>query len=114
MESLVSEVHVSSCECSDHVVSCSMCSSDGVSYDELMGLFDSSGQPDAPTDLELTDPGARSVQLTWTPGDEHNSAIKSTTASHTCAHHSDVCVCVCDGSLTVCVCVDESRVPDPV
>ncbi|XP_048013766.1 LOW QUALITY PROTEIN: neuronal cell adhesion molecule-like [Megalobrama amblycephala] len=34
------------------------------------------GQPDAPTDLELTDPGARSVQLTWTPGDEHNSAIK--------------------------------------
>ncbi|XP_067293217.1 neuronal cell adhesion molecule isoform X4 [Pseudorasbora parva] len=34
------------------------------------------GQPDAPTDLELTDLGARSVQLTWTPGDEHNSAIK--------------------------------------
>ncbi|XP_077071182.1 neuronal cell adhesion molecule isoform X11 [Siphateles boraxobius] len=34
------------------------------------------GQPDAPTDLELTDPTARSVQLTWTPGDEHNSAIK--------------------------------------
>ncbi|KAK7117966.1 hypothetical protein R3I94_023249 [Phoxinus phoxinus] len=34
------------------------------------------GQPDAPTDLELTDPGARSVQLTWTPGHEHNSATK--------------------------------------
>ncbi|XP_066524767.1 neuronal cell adhesion molecule-like isoform X4 [Hoplias malabaricus] len=33
-------------------------------------------QPDAPTDLELTDHGARSVQLTWTPGDEHNSPIK--------------------------------------
>ncbi|XP_051546218.1 neuronal cell adhesion molecule-like isoform X1 [Myxocyprinus asiaticus] len=33
------------------------------------------GQPDAPTDLELTDPGARSVDLTWTPGDEHNSPI---------------------------------------
>ncbi|XP_073798497.1 neuronal cell adhesion molecule isoform X4 [Danio rerio] len=33
-------------------------------------------QPDAPTDLELTDPGARSVQLTWTPGDEHNSPTK--------------------------------------
>lgn len=79
-----------------------MCSSDGVSYDELMGLFDSSGQPDAPTDLELTDPGARSVQLTWTPGDEHNSAIKSTAASHThtCAHLSDVCVM--DHSLCVC------------
>ncbi|XP_017554854.1 neuronal cell adhesion molecule-like isoform X14 [Pygocentrus nattereri] len=33
-------------------------------------------KPDAPTDLELTDPGARSVQLTWIPGDEHNSPIK--------------------------------------
>ncbi|XP_050956525.1 neuronal cell adhesion molecule-like isoform X9 [Labeo rohita] len=33
-------------------------------------------QPGAPTDLELTDPGVRSVQLTWTPGDEHNSPIK--------------------------------------
>ncbi|XP_010783364.1 neuronal cell adhesion molecule-like, partial [Notothenia coriiceps] len=29
--------------------------------------------PDAPTDLELTDQTARSVQLTWTPGNEHNS-----------------------------------------
>ncbi|KAK1906745.1 Neuronal cell adhesion molecule [Dissostichus eleginoides] len=29
--------------------------------------------PDPPTDLELTDQTARSVQLTWTPGDEHNS-----------------------------------------
>ncbi|XP_072528298.1 neuronal cell adhesion molecule-like isoform X9 [Salminus brasiliensis] len=33
-------------------------------------------QPDAPRDLELTDPGARSIQLTWIPGDEHNSPIK--------------------------------------
>ncbi|MCJ8736073.1 hypothetical protein PDJAM_G00254670 [Pangasius djambal] len=33
-------------------------------------------QPDPPTDLELTDPGARSVQLTWIPGDENNSPIK--------------------------------------
>uniref|UniRef100_A0A3B1IM51 Neuronal cell adhesion molecule n=1 Tax=Astyanax mexicanus TaxID=7994 RepID=A0A3B1IM51_ASTMX len=33
-------------------------------------------KPDAPRDLELTDPGARSVQLTWIPGDEHNSPIK--------------------------------------
>ncbi|XP_047675606.1 neuronal cell adhesion molecule a isoform X8 [Tachysurus fulvidraco] len=33
-------------------------------------------QPDPPTDLELTDPGARSVQLTWIPGDEHNSPIE--------------------------------------
>ncbi|XP_047431963.1 neuronal cell adhesion molecule-like isoform X3 [Mugil cephalus] len=30
-------------------------------------------QPDPPTDLELTDQAERSVQLTWTPGDEHNS-----------------------------------------
>ncbi|XP_064807358.1 neuronal cell adhesion molecule-like isoform X12 [Oncorhynchus masou masou] len=32
-------------------------------------------QPDPPTDLELTDQKPRSVQLTWIPGDEHNSAI---------------------------------------
>lgn len=30
-------------------------------------------EPDPPTDLELTDQRERSVQLTWTPGDEHNS-----------------------------------------
>ncbi|XP_070784929.1 neuronal cell adhesion molecule-like isoform X2 [Enoplosus armatus] len=30
-------------------------------------------KPDAPTDLELTDQTERSVQLTWIPGDEHNS-----------------------------------------
>ncbi|XP_073802216.1 neuronal cell adhesion molecule a isoform X37 [Danio rerio] len=33
-------------------------------------------QPDPPTDLELTDQRERSVRLTWTPGDEHNSPIK--------------------------------------
>ncbi|XP_073327717.1 neuronal cell adhesion molecule-like isoform X4 [Pagrus major] len=33
-------------------------------------------QPDPPTDLELTDQKKRSVQLTWTPGDEHNSPIQ--------------------------------------
>ncbi|XP_036374071.1 neuronal cell adhesion molecule a isoform X12 [Megalops cyprinoides] len=33
-------------------------------------------QPDHPTDLELTDQQARSVQLTWIPGDEHNSPIQ--------------------------------------
>ncbi|XP_049928956.1 neuronal cell adhesion molecule-like isoform X4 [Epinephelus moara] len=33
-------------------------------------------RPDAPTDLELTDQKKRSVQLTWTPGDEHNSPIE--------------------------------------
>ncbi|XP_030646265.1 neuronal cell adhesion molecule a isoform X7 [Chanos chanos] len=30
-------------------------------------------RPDPPTDLELTDQQERSVQLTWIPGDEHNS-----------------------------------------
>ncbi|XP_030197704.1 neuronal cell adhesion molecule a isoform X5 [Gadus morhua] len=30
-------------------------------------------QPDPPSDLELTDQMDRSVQLTWIPGDEHNS-----------------------------------------
>ncbi|XP_064200862.1 neuronal cell adhesion molecule-like isoform X10 [Anguilla rostrata] len=34
-------------------------------------------RPDPPTDLELTDLQSRSVQLTWTPGDEHNSEIQS-------------------------------------
>ncbi|XP_064174834.1 neuronal cell adhesion molecule a isoform X3 [Anguilla rostrata] len=34
------------------------------------------GQPDPPTDLDLTDEGERSVQLTWIPGDEHNSPIQ--------------------------------------
>ncbi|XP_061106890.1 neuronal cell adhesion molecule-like isoform X8 [Conger conger] len=33
-------------------------------------------RPDPPADLELTDPQSRSVQLTWTPGDEHNSPIE--------------------------------------
>lgn len=41
-------------------------------------LCDSSPeQPDPPTDLELTDQKPRSVQLTWIPGDEHNSPIRS-------------------------------------
>uniref|UniRef100_A0A8C7XYG7 Neural cell adhesion molecule L1 n=1 Tax=Oryzias sinensis TaxID=183150 RepID=A0A8C7XYG7_9TELE len=35
------------------------------------------GKPDPPTDLELTDQAERSVQLTWTPGDENNSPILS-------------------------------------
>nr|XP_043876399.1 neuronal cell adhesion molecule a isoform X3 [Solea senegalensis] len=30
-------------------------------------------KPDPPTDLELTDQTDRSVQLTWIPGDDHNS-----------------------------------------
>ncbi|XP_037099125.1 neuronal cell adhesion molecule a isoform X2 [Syngnathus acus] len=34
-------------------------------------------KPDPPTDLELTDQTERSVQLTWIPGDEHNSATQN-------------------------------------
>ncbi|XP_038164798.1 neuronal cell adhesion molecule-like isoform X4 [Cyprinodon tularosa] len=34
------------------------------------------GRPDPPTDLELTDHKKRSVQLTWIPGEEHNSPIQ--------------------------------------
>ncbi|KAL2093609.1 hypothetical protein ACEWY4_010921 [Coilia grayii] len=33
-------------------------------------------KPDPPSDLELTDQRPRSVQLTWIPGDDHNSQIK--------------------------------------
>ncbi|XP_062402448.1 neuronal cell adhesion molecule-like [Sardina pilchardus] len=33
-------------------------------------------QPDPPSDLELTDQRPKSVQLTWIPGDDHNSPIK--------------------------------------
>ncbi|XP_018602887.1 neuronal cell adhesion molecule a isoform X12 [Scleropages formosus] len=33
-------------------------------------------QPDPPTDLELTDPQQRSVQLTWVSGDDNNSPIQ--------------------------------------
>ncbi|XP_051885773.1 neuronal cell adhesion molecule a isoform X11 [Pristis pectinata] len=32
-------------------------------------------RPDPPTDLELTNPRDRSVQLSWIPGEEHNSPI---------------------------------------
>ncbi|XP_051531863.1 neurofascin-like isoform X5 [Myxocyprinus asiaticus] len=35
----------------------------------------SAGQPDPPQDLELSDPSARSVRLTWVPGNENNSPV---------------------------------------
>lgn len=34
-------------------------------------------KPDPPSGLELTDQTERTVQLTWLPGDEHNSPIQS-------------------------------------
>ncbi|XP_026077076.1 neurofascin homolog (chicken) a isoform X14 [Carassius auratus] len=33
------------------------------------------GRPDPPQDLELSDPSARSVRLTWVPGNENNSPV---------------------------------------
>uniref|UniRef100_A0A3P9GZ20 Neural cell adhesion molecule L1 n=1 Tax=Oryzias latipes TaxID=8090 RepID=A0A3P9GZ20_ORYLA len=33
------------------------------------------GRPDPPMDLDLSDPAARSVRLTWIPGNDHNSPI---------------------------------------
>ncbi|XP_056125849.1 neurofascin homolog (chicken) a isoform X11 [Rhinichthys klamathensis goyatoka] len=35
----------------------------------------SAGRPDPPQDLELSDPLARSVRLTWVPGNENNSPV---------------------------------------
>uniref|UniRef100_A0A6Q2XN07 Neurofascin homolog (chicken) a n=1 Tax=Esox lucius TaxID=8010 RepID=A0A6Q2XN07_ESOLU len=32
-------------------------------------------RPDPPTDLELSDPAASSIRLTWIPGDDHNSPV---------------------------------------
>ncbi|XP_077460099.1 neurofascin homolog (chicken) a isoform X13 [Stigmatopora argus] len=32
-------------------------------------------RPDPPMDLELSDPGARSVRLTWIPGNDHRSPV---------------------------------------
>lgn len=37
-------------------------------------------RPDPPTDLELTDVKKRSVQLTWIPGDDHNSPVQCTSS----------------------------------
>uniref|UniRef100_A0A672JL59 Neural cell adhesion molecule L1 n=1 Tax=Salarias fasciatus TaxID=181472 RepID=A0A672JL59_SALFA len=42
-------------------------------HDSASAMLTVVGTPDPPTDLELTDQTERSVQLTWSPGDEHNS-----------------------------------------
>ncbi|CAB1322769.1 unnamed protein product [Coregonus sp. 'balchen'] len=44
-------------------------------------------QPDPPTDLELTDLKPKSVQLTWKPGDEHNSPIHKFVIQYTDSLH---------------------------
>jgi len=53
-------------------------------------------RPDSPTDLELTDHKKRSVQLTWIPGDEHNSPIQSRSE-----------VCLYDGVCLIFLCEDK-------
>lgn len=57
---------------------------------DILESASSPERPDPPTDLELTDQKKRSVQLTWTPGDEHNSPIQS--MCRVCV--GAVCVCV--------------------
>ncbi|XP_048864606.1 neuronal cell adhesion molecule-like isoform X11 [Brienomyrus brachyistius] len=48
-------------------------------------------QPDPPMDLELTDQKKRSIQLTWIPGDDHNSPIKKFVVQYEDAlHHPGV------------------------
>ncbi|XP_029969984.1 neuronal cell adhesion molecule a isoform X2 [Salarias fasciatus] len=42
-------------------------------HDSASAMLTVVEKPDPPTDLELTDQTERSVQLTWSPGDEHNS-----------------------------------------
>ncbi|XP_071272098.1 neuronal cell adhesion molecule-like isoform X14 [Salvelinus alpinus] len=44
-------------------------------------------QPDPPTDLELTDMKPRNVQLTWIPGEEHNSPIHKFVIQYTDSLH---------------------------
>lgn len=52
----------------------------------IISIF--SEKPDRPTDLELTDQGERSVRLTWTPGDDHNSPIE-------CELKTELCLIPC-------------------
>lgn len=42
--------------------------------------------PDPPQDLELSDLSARSVRLTWIPGNENNSPVTSTIPSLLLTH----------------------------
>uniref|UniRef100_A0A8C6WH81 Neurofascin homolog (chicken) a n=1 Tax=Neogobius melanostomus TaxID=47308 RepID=A0A8C6WH81_9GOBI len=46
-----------------------------IDRDEASGRLTVLERPDAPTDLELSDPAARSVRLTWIPGNDHRSPI---------------------------------------
>lgn len=50
------------------------------------GSVFSSDRPDPPQDLELSDLSARSVRLTWIPGNENNSPVTRTILSFLLAH----------------------------
>uniref|UniRef100_A0A7N8XR74 Neural cell adhesion molecule L1 n=1 Tax=Mastacembelus armatus TaxID=205130 RepID=A0A7N8XR74_9TELE len=58
---------------------------------QVIPLF-SVGHPDPPMDLDLSDPAARSVRLTWIPGNDNRSPITGRTLfiylySHPCEDH---------------------------
>lgn len=38
-------------------------------------LLSPTDRPDPPVLLQITDPKHRAVTLSWTPGDDHNSAV---------------------------------------
>lgn len=42
-------------------------------FDMISGFY--TGRPDPPVELDLSDPAARSVRLTWIPGNEHRSPV---------------------------------------
>uniref|UniRef100_A0A674NNU1 Neural cell adhesion molecule L1 n=1 Tax=Takifugu rubripes TaxID=31033 RepID=A0A674NNU1_TAKRU len=42
-------------------------------FDMISGFY--TGCPDPPVELDLSDPAARSVRLTWIPGNEHRSPV---------------------------------------
>lgn len=50
------------------------------------GCVFSTDRPDPPQDLELSDLSARSVRLTWIPGNENNSPVTRTILSILLAH----------------------------
>lgn len=53
----------------------------------MMISYLSADRPDPPMDLDLSDPAARSVRLTWIPGSDHRSPI--TRQYHTVFIHLD-------------------------
>lgn len=48
----------------------------------LLLLLSSSDRPDPPLLLQITDPKRRAVTLSWSPGDDHNSAVLGLVQTH--------------------------------